>query len=154
MKILIIDGNNLIHKIPKYRKLFKLNPESVQLSLLESIRLKLGTDEKLILFFDGFGNIKSKEIRFSGSLTADELIKKYIEENYTKQKITVVSSDTGITGLAKVCCCKIIKSEDFLKEIKSSEKEKRNINQLFLYDKEKPEKINKTEFEEFRKYFT
>jgi len=67
----------------------------------------------------------------------------------------VVSSDYGITNLAKMCGCEVKKSEDFWKELNSpSSSKNKSINQLLYKNGEKPDRITKKELDEFKKYFT
>lgn len=154
MKTIIIDSNNLIHKISEIKKLFLESSESAQLTLMESVKSKVNKNYKLIFVFDGFGNIKKNYVYYSGKISADEVIRKYIEDNYNKRTLTVVSSDSEIQRLAKVCGCEVKKSEDFWKELNPSPTKDKNINQLLYKDGEKPDRISKKELEEFKKYFT
>jgi predicted RNA-binding protein with PIN domain len=155
MKTIIIDGNNLIHKVPEYKKRFQENKEATALSLIESVKSKIKRT-KIVFVFDGFGDIKMNNVIFSGKLTADEVIRKAIEDNYEKKQFTVISSDAGITGLARICGCEVKTSEEFWNEIKpKTVQNNKNINQLlYLDENEKPERITKKELNEFKKYFT
>lgn len=154
MKTIVIDSNNLLHKVPEFKKLFGENPESAQLTLVESVKSKVNRNDKIIFVFDGFGNIKRNNITYSGKKSADDVIKNYIEDNYEKNILIIVSSDTEITRLARVCGCEVKKSEDFWKEINPSPAKGKNINQLLYKNGEKPDRISKKELEEFKKYFT
>jgi predicted RNA-binding protein with PIN domain len=154
LKTIIIDSNNLIHKISEIKKLFLESSESAQLTLMESVKSKVNKNYKLIFVFDGFGNIRKNNVYYSGKISADEVIRKYIEDNYDKKTLTVVSSDAEIQRLAKVCGCEVKKSEDFWRELNPSPTKGKNINQLLYKDGEKPERISKKELEEFKKYFT
>jgi predicted RNA-binding protein with PIN domain len=110
---------------------------------------------RVIFVFDGFSDIKKNNVIFSGRFTADEVIRRYIEDNYEIESLTVVSSDNGITNLAKICGCEVKKSEDFWKELNPPASSKnKNINQLLDKNGEKPERITKKELDEFKKYFT
>jgi len=137
-----------------FKRLFSESPESAQHTLIESVKSKVNKNYKLIFVFDGFGDIKRHYVNYSGKKTADEVIRKYIEDNYTKKSLTIVSSDAEIQRLAKVCGCEIKKSEDFWKELNPSPTKGKNINQLLYKDGEKPDRISKKELEEFKKYFT
>lgn len=153
MRTIIIDGNNVIHKMQGIRKLFSENPESAQLTLYESIKSRLNKNDKLILVFDGFSNIKSPNILFSGVKKADEVIRRYIEENYNKKSIAVVSSDNEILSIARACGCEILKADDFIVErkIKSTD----NINHyLPRKEDEKPDGMSKKDFDFFKKHFS
>jgi len=159
MKTIIIDGNNLIHKIPSFKSNFASSPDSVRRALTESVRTRLKIKAKLIFVFDGFSENKITNSVFSGAKTADSIIRKYIEDNYEKTSIKVVSSDNEIVALAKVCGCEISSSENFWNEINSgtSPTKGKNINQLYNYDKdekEKPNGMSKRDFNEYMKHFT
>jgi predicted RNA-binding protein with PIN domain len=154
LKTIVIDSNNLIYKVSEFKKLFSESPESAQLTLIESVKSKVNKNYKLIFVFDGFGNIKRNYVNYSGKITADEVIRKYIEDNYSKKTLCIVSSDAEIQRLAKVCGCEIKKSEDFWKELNPFFTRGKNINQLLYKDGEKPDRISKKELEEFKKYFT
>jgi predicted RNA-binding protein with PIN domain len=154
LKTIVIDSNNLIHKISEMKRLFSENAESAQLTLIESIKSKVNKNYKLIFVFDGFGNIKRNYVEYSGKKTADDVIKKYIEDYYRKKTLMIVSSDAEIQRLAKVCGCEVKKSEDFWKDLNPSPTKGKNINQLLYKEGEKPDRISKKELEEFKKYFT
>ena len=154
MRTIIIDGNNLIHQIPELKKRFQENKKTVVLSLIKTVKSKI-KKVKLIFVFDGYGD-NSNNIIFSGNSTADEVIRKIIEDNYEKKILTVISSDRGITNLARICGCEVKTSDDFWKELNpASGTKNKNINQLlYLEEKEKPDRISKKELDEFKKYFT
>ena len=154
MKTIVIDSNNLIHKVPEFKRLFSENPESAQLSLIDSVKSKANKNYKLIFIFDGFGNIRKNYVNYSGKKTADEVIRRYIEEYYEKKSLSVVTSDNEIQRLAKVCGCEVIKSEDFWNSINKENIKNKNINHLLYKEGEKPDRISKKELEEFKKYFT
>ncbi len=123
-KRFLIDGNNLLHKIPT---LSKNNDSDNRLSL--ALRLDsyfMGKNINCTIVFDGHrkDTIRTNKIRieYSGSLTADDIIRTEIERAKNTKLLTVISSDTGITDLAKVCSCEIIKSEDFSKMLHHNNK--------------------------------
>lgn len=153
MRTIIVDGNNVIHKMQGIRKLFSENPEAAQLSLYESIKGKLNRNDRLVLVFDGFSNIKSKNILFSGVKKADEIIRTFIEDNYSRKAIAVVSSDNEILSIARACGCEILKSEDFVmdRKIKSTD----NINHYMpKKEDEKPDGMSRKDFDYFKKQFS
>jgi len=154
MKTIIIDSNNLIHKVPDFRRLFNESPESAQLTLVESVKTKVNRNYKLIFVFDGYGNVKRSYVEYSGNKKADDVIRKFIEENYTLKTLCVVSSDAEIQRLAKICGCEVKNSEIFWKEINPQPVIDKNINQLLYKEGEKPDRISKKELDEFKKYFT
>jgi predicted RNA-binding protein with PIN domain len=151
MKYIIIDGNNLIHKIPELKNLFYKNPESAHITLYEKAKSITGKDGKLLLVFDGFGT-SNKNVIYSGKLTADEIIRRFIEENYERNAISVISSDNYITSLAKACGCEVIKSESFLKT--GVVQKTGGIKSKGIPCNEKPEHVTKKEIAEFKKLFS
>lgn len=152
MRIVLIDGNNVLHKIQSLKKLFSENPEAAQLSLYENIKGKIDKNDKLILVFDGFSNIKSPNIIFSGNKTADEIIRIYIEEHYNKKQIAVITSDLDILRIAKVCGCEILKSEEFVTYRKYNTNS--NINHILSDEEEKPDRMSKKDFDFFKNQFS
>lgn len=158
MNTIIIDGNNLLHKIPSFKKSFNANPDNVRRTLIEAVKGRVKIKAKIIFVFDGHSDDKVQNVVFSGAKTADEVIRKFIEDNYEKNTIKVVSSDNEIISLAKVCGCEVSSSEKFWEEINSSSPTKgKNINQLYLYDKaekEKPNGMSRKDFNEYLKHFT
>lgn len=154
MKTILIDGNNLIHKIPAVKSLFLKDKNASQLALLEAVKSKISRTDKLIIVFDGHGSFKKADVIHSEKLTADEIIRKKIEAFGDYKKLKVVSSDYEITNLGKVCGCEVMKSEDFWKSINKimTPSGKDNINQNYTYDK--PESMSKKDFNEFKKHFS
>ena len=157
MKTTIIDSNNLIHKVPHLKLLFIKDKEAAMVSLVETVKSRMNKTDKIIFVFDGVSDLRNKDVTFSNNLSADEVIRNKIENFKDHRKLKIISSDTGITGLAKVCGCEVQRSEDFwnkINKVKSISTGK-NINQNYIYDKkEKPDRMNKKEIEEFRQYFT
>ncbi|MEO6695566.1 MAG: NYN domain-containing protein [Ignavibacteria bacterium] len=153
---IIIDGNNLIHKIPHLKKLFLKDKESAQYALIEIINSYKHKSDSVTFVFDGAGKLARKEVVYSKDVTADEVIRKKIENFSNAKLMKVVSSDHEIMSLAKVCGCAVIKSEDFWKELnKPQSPEGKNINQNYIYDeKEKPERSSKKDIDEFKRYFS
>lgn len=158
MNTIIIDGNNLLHKIPSFKKNFNANPDNVRRTLVEAVKGRVKIKAKIIFVFDGHSDDKVQNVVYSGAKTADEVIRKFIEDNYEKNAIKVVSSDNEITSLAKVCGCEVSSSEKFWEEINSASPTKgKNINQLYIYDKaekEKPNGMSRKDFNEYLKHFT
>ncbi len=150
MRTVIIDGNNLLHKTPGLKKLFSENPEAAQYSLFETVKQKLSKQDRLVLVFDGFSGIKSDRIIFSGRKSADDVIRKYIEDNYSKIPIAVVTSDNGILSIARACGCEILKSEDFVAAKKKTE----TTGAQETNYKEKPDGMSRKDFDFFKNQFS
>jgi predicted RNA-binding protein with PIN domain len=113
----IIDGNNLLHKIPKLSK-NSIYDNRISLAL-KLDRYFAGKNINCTVVFDGHkkDTIRTNKIKieYSGNLTADDIIRTEIERAKNSKLLTIISSDNGIIDLAKVCSCEIIKSEDFSK---------------------------------------
>lgn len=152
-RVILIDGNNLIHKIPDLRRLYSENPEAAVLTLLERVKRNISSDGKPILVMDGDGNIKNNCIVYSGRFTADDVIRKYIEEEYQKKSIAVITSDNEIISIAKACGCDIIKSEEFSLTgvVKNNPTKKSNKKED---TNEKPSGMSKKDFDFFKKHFS
>jgi len=158
MRTIIIDANNLLYKVYKYKRTQNKDSGSDdRISLVEKIKTLLGNRVKVIFVFDGFGDIKNRSVIFSGKKTADEVIREYVKDFKNHKLLSVVSSDKYITRFAKVCGCDIQSSEEFWQSIslEGNPTRDKNINQNFIYDEEeKPSRMSKKDIEEFRKYFT
>lgn len=117
MNRFLIDGNNLIPKVRKTAAINTANPQGArELLVLTLEKSPVFKKDKIHLFFDGHENGKiaagGMHITYSGNKEADYFIRKEIEKAHNGKGLTVVSSDHGIINLAKVCGCKIIKSEE------------------------------------------
>lgn len=139
----LIDGNNVIHKIASLRKQFLLDPEFAAKAFVEICKSKLSKKVGTVIVFDGYGKSSSNSIVFSGDKSADKIIYNFIESNYLKEQIVVVSSDREILSKAKICGCKIISSDRFIKEILKKP----------VKNQEKPDRVTEKEFLEFLEYF-
>ena len=87
MNTIIIDGNNLLHKIPSFKKNFASNPDNTRRSLVEAVKGRVKIKSKIIFVFDGHSDDRAQNVIYSGAKTADEVIRKYIEDNYEKNSI-------------------------------------------------------------------
>jgi len=122
IKKYIIDGNNLIGKIPKIWNLQKKDKQASRVKLVSFLQQYSNRKNiKISLHFDGFpgdaipsGKIK---IKYSNNQIADIKIKEEIDLSRNPKVVAVVSSDNSIAGYAKVNSCTIIKSENFAKKL-------------------------------------
>jgi len=122
MKDYLIDGNNLIGKIPNLQSLQKKDKESARERLVLLLERYFHSRKiRVTIYFDGYRNsgIKTNafKINYSDSKTADEIIKKDISLSKNPRNLIVVSSDNEIAGFAKVCACEVILSEKFYETI-------------------------------------
>lgn len=147
MKHFIIDGNNLIGKIKSLNQIQKKDKQHSR----EKLAFLLGRyfakrKTSVNLHFDGFESVKINvsgiKIIYSGSISADEKIKREIEKSKNPKIITLVTSDSNLAEFGRVCSCQIIKSEAFSKQLLFSG---------FDEEKSRIEELNNTE--EFKKLF-
>ncbi len=131
----LIDGNNLIWKIPELAKLQK--DELTRFAAREKLIHRLerhfaGKKISVTVFFDGAphgnfgGGIKTK---YSYEKEADDLIRAAIEKLKTKHTTTVVSSDRKVFDYAKINGCKAMTSEEFSRLLEI-EQTKRNNEEI------------------------
>ncbi len=120
----IIDGNNLMGKIPEYRGLDK----QVQREKLAYKLERYFYDKKVqvSLHFDGFQNTpiraRGLKITYSENKIADDKIRDEISYAKNPKLIILVSSDHALMDFAKKNSCTIITSEAFNREMNKPEK--------------------------------
>ncbi|MBK8981967.1 MAG: NYN domain-containing protein [Ignavibacteria bacterium] len=155
-KIILIDGNNVLHKSSVLKQLFIKDKIAARRSLIEKVKTRFGSGCNIEFYFDGHSDSKSSGVFFSGNKTADELIRSRLERSEDHRNFTVVSSDNFVTGLAKACGCIVISSEEFLKDIENDGLvfKGKNINELYIPDSEKPRSLSRKELEFFRDKFS
>jgi len=138
MKHYIIDGNNLIGKIPSINKLQKRNKQTSREKLAFLLERYFSNKKASVsLHFDGHVNeaikITGIRIKYSENQSADNQIKKEIEKSKNPKNIILISSDNNIAEFARVCSCHVKKSEDFAKELlfkRASDEEKSRIEEI------------------------
>lgn len=138
MNIYLIDGNNLIGKIAALSILQKKDRQSAREKLVFMLDRYLAKYKySVFLHLDGYPGERlssgKMKIIYSEKLTADEKIKKQIENSTSRRNITLVSSDNNLIEFAKVCGCKTITSENFIAMMKAqdqSDDEERRIKEL------------------------
>ena len=118
----IIDGNNLIGKIPDLWKMQQKEKQSSREGLVFQLeRYFYYKKIKVSLHFDGHENnhIKAKGIKiiYSENTNADNKIKDEISYSKNPKLITVISSDFNVLDFARVNSCAIMKSEAFAREM-------------------------------------
>ncbi len=122
VKHYIIDGNNLIGKIASIWILQQKDKQAAREQLTFIVdRFFTETKLKVTLHFDGFKNdeinTQNLKIQYSGSRTADELIKKEIMNSKNSREICLVSSDINLIDFARVCECMVENSENFAADL-------------------------------------
>ncbi len=122
----IIDGNNLIGKIPTLWKIQQKEKQSSREGLVFQLeRYFYYKKIKVSLHFDGHENsyIRAKGIKiiYSNNTNADNKIKDEISFSNNPKLITVISSDMNVLDFARVNSCSIIKSEVFARNMNKTD---------------------------------
>lgn len=128
MNKIIIDGYNMIHRVPELRQYLNESLEKARDELILLLKSYLVRSEAVItLVFDGnlppfdFGASsphKYLTIKFSKfPLKADSLIKDLIKKEENKKSLTVVSEDSDIIQYAKSQRVKVLTPVAFYQRI-------------------------------------
>lgn len=134
----IIDGNNLIGKISSLKKLQVKDRQGSREKLAFMLqRYYSKRNVKVSLHFDGYPKEEIKIMRikvvYSENLTADDRIKKEIEESKNPKNLVVITSDSNLKDFARKCSCTVISSGKFIQQIElkpASEDESRIIQEM------------------------
>ncbi len=118
----ILDGNNLIWKIPELKKLLKKNPQLAREKLVFKLERYFANKKyKISLHFDGFPGVAIKankiKITYSFQRKADEEIRDEIDRENNPEFICVISSDDEIVQYSRANACTVITADDFSKLI-------------------------------------
>lgn len=138
MKQYIIDGNNLIGKLPSLKILQKKDKQRSREKLAFIIdNYFIQKKAKVFLHFDGHPKepirINNASIVYSKNLTADEKIKNQVGKSENPRNIIVITSDNNLTEYARVCSSTVIKCEEFAKAFllrKDGDEEKKRIEEM------------------------
>lgn len=138
LNVYIIDGNNLIGKSSALSSIQKKDKQLAREKLVYLLDRYFSQKKFTVyLHLDGFPsenlNSATMKIIYSQKLTADDKIKKQIEDSTSRRNITLVSSDLNLAEFAKVCGSKIVSSEGFIKYLQSNndqDDEESRINKM------------------------
>ena len=138
MKQYIIDGNNLIGKLPSLKILQKKDKQGSREKLAFMVDNYFSQkNAKVFLHFDGHPKepirINNASIIYSENISADEKIKSQVGKSKNPRNIIVVTSDNNLAEYSRVCSSTVIKCEEFAKDIlhqKDSDEEKRRIEEM------------------------
>jgi predicted RNA-binding protein with PIN domain len=135
MRYFIIDGFNVVHKIPGLSR--TPNPHTALINFIKNNKLTGNFRNKVTIVFDGsidYEAAKEREftIRFSLEKSADELIKARIEASPNKAQIFVVSDDREIRDFSKLAGAISVRVDEFIhtkdKSGEEQEPESRDIS--------------------------
>ncbi len=138
MRQYIVDGNNLIGKLPSLKILQKKDKQGSREKLAFMIDNYFShKNAKVSLHFDGHPKepirINNASIVYSNNVTADEMIKNQVDKSKNPRNIIVITSDNNLTEYARVCSSTVINCEDFAKDIlhqKDGDEEKKRIEEM------------------------
>ncbi|MEI7813003.1 MAG: NYN domain-containing protein [Ignavibacteria bacterium] len=122
MKHYIIDGNNLIGKIKSLQTIMHKDGQTAREKVVFMIENYFqGKQVKVSLCFDGYQKTVIRtvaaKIYYSDRQSADDQIKRLIEQACNPRTIILVSSDHNLMQFANVCRCEVISSEKFAGEL-------------------------------------
>ena len=141
MLLYIIDGFNLVHKIPSVK--LSDTPQFDLIQYIKKNKLSGSAKNSVVIIYDGMpqANIVGErefEIIFSQERSADELIKQRIDKikNYKKypiSEVVIVSDDREIREYAIKSGAVSLKTMDFLKIKREGKKEDKKDDKDISY---------------------
>ncbi len=116
----IIDGYNVI-KHSQFNRIHK-HSEDPAGDLLAFIRIRkpaLNSQDKVLIVFDGYPKANSADgsnprLIFSRKISADEKIKRIVEESADRKNLVVVSDDRELQIMVKACGARCMAVEEFI----------------------------------------
>ncbi|MBN2120003.1 MAG: NYN domain-containing protein [Candidatus Omnitrophica bacterium] len=144
----IVDGYNLINKIPRIENTPLKERRDFLLSLLQGFKGTLSPRNKITVIFDGSSKISFKTgpsgslaVLFSKNEDADSLIKRIIEQAKSPKSFVVVTDDRDIISYTRSRGAKGESTQAFLSRIsKKTARPKREDN--FKLDPAQALKVN------------
>ena len=121
----IIDGWNLIHKIPSVKN--SLSPKRDFILFIKRRRLTGSKNNKVTIVFDGkidtelISSEKEFEITFSDERSADDIIRVKVTNSKNKRQLVVVSDDREVLDQAKIEGALTMKVKEFLNKADKAE---------------------------------
>jgi predicted RNA-binding protein with PIN domain len=115
----IIDGWNLVHKIPQIKN--RPRPQQDFVSFIKNNRLTGSKNNRVTIVFDGYGNIndliqeKDFRIIYSQQRSADDVIIDIVRRAKHKKQLLVVSDDRQIISQIKSYGANYLSTSNFLK---------------------------------------
>jgi predicted RNA-binding protein with PIN domain len=120
--VLIVDGNNLIHRDPEQRRQASSGFEQARHRLVRRVESLADVYERIVVVFDGRGEavqsespLPNVEVLFSpGHLTADSVIERMVYNAPDRERLLVVTSDrperdaVEAVGAASMSCASFL----------------------------------------------
>jgi predicted RNA-binding protein with PIN domain len=124
MERIIIDGYNVIHRVPELRQSLERGLEEARAELILKVKSLLTRKQvEVVLVFDGdhvgetaepaTGNSRLRVVFSRVPLKADALIISFLEEEKQPGRVTLVSDDHEITAFARSVGAKHLSSQAF-----------------------------------------
>lgn len=117
MLVYIIDGFNVIHKIPELKT--SLSPQKDLIAYIKRKRLTGSKNNRVVVVFDGKPDLtlgeKDFEVFFSQDRTADDVIKEKVSRMKNKRQVLVVTDDREIVSRVKNEGAAVLRVSDFIK---------------------------------------
>lgn len=155
----IVDGYNLINKIPATNRLKLEDKRKHLIDVLADMKKKMSPRNKITVIFDGDDSIFSPgqtrheiKVRFSRNEDADSLIKRTVSENKNPKVLVVVTDDNDIRSYVRREKVKLQSTEYFLRWV-----DKKNRSYSKRDSKVKPNdvyNINKELKDKWRKKYS
>ncbi|UCC95737.1 MAG: NYN domain-containing protein [Candidatus Omnitrophota bacterium] len=123
MLVYIIDGCNLIHKVPSLKK--SASAHAHLIGYIKKNKLTGSKNNKVIIVFDGEPYSLPHydfEVIYSHQMTADEIIKRKVQKLENKRQVIVVSDDREIQDFARSQGAHTQKITEFVKAKKSGKR--------------------------------
>jgi predicted RNA-binding protein with PIN domain len=144
MLVYIIDGFNVVHKIPHVKQ--SSTPHETLIHYIKKNKLTGSKNNKVIVVFDGrFRDLNEKEFEvvFSGEASADELIKKKLDKIKIKSEVIVVSDDKQIREFTIKSRAKSYRVQAFLSPKKTPDKKEEAKDISYPLQREITEEMRK-----------
>lgn len=130
MDHVIIDGYNVLHAIPALKKTLLQDAHTAREMFIHAVsRMSHTRKFRCTIVFDGAepsGTAKQTShapvhVVYSFPETADARIRRMIEQSKQRTQLVIVSSDRGITDLARVCSCQVHTAQHFANLLSSED---------------------------------
>lgn len=118
MLVYIIDGYNLVHKVPGLAD--SSSPPEELIHYIRNNKLTGSRNNKVIIVFDGYLTCLPSggqyQIVFSAGRSADEVIKEKVSRGKNRSQIVVVSDDREIRDYVEREGAVVLRPADFIKK--------------------------------------
>ena len=122
----ILDGYNVIHKLPNALKQDKLEGQRDYLvRFIEMYQPQGSANNRVTIVFDGKSEFASLmapstlQIVFSKDETADDWIKRFVEDSKVRNNIVVITNDRDIQYMVRALGARFASVDEFLAKAKS-----------------------------------